>query len=263
MSINFQDIYVWANNNHDALEALAALGAVVISIILVCVTAGLWRATNRLAISTKDLAAGAARQADEIAKATILAEKQFLMAGQQADLAGKQNRLQRLQYIAEHRPIIQIRSIGLESSGKGGQLIHSGMPIKGSLVVVNGAASEATVLEAEYRFYWSQTGLPMVPPLSSGAVKDLMSDLPHRMAGHESCLVKIESDEANVFDPDVAVSMLLGGPWRLYVMGAVRYQDRYLKERWMGFCREYKAPEISGGEGRFVPVDNSDYEYSD
>ena len=31
----------------------------------------------------------------------------------------------------------------------------------------------------------------------------------------------------------------------------------------MGFCREYKRGENFNDEGRFVPVENPDYEYQD
>ena len=139
----------WITRNHDEIEAVAALGAFVASAFLVGATVGLWRVTGRLAIATEKLGEGAAQQAAEMAKATDLAEKQFLMAGAEADLAGKVHGLKRLQYLAEHRPRIEIRSVGLASSGKGGLLFHGGHPPKGSLVIVNAGASEAKVLYAE------------------------------------------------------------------------------------------------------------------
>jgi hypothetical protein len=252
----------WLSNNHDAIEAVSAIGAFVASAFLVVATVALWKATGRLATATEKLSEGAEQQITEMAKATDLAEKQFLMAGAQADLAAKVHGLERLQYLAEHRPRMAIRSVALASSGKGGFLFHGGFAPKGSLVIVNTGASEAKVLNTEYRFFWSNTGLPMVPPLGEGQTRPLLADVPHTMAGHESCLVAIEAD--NVLTADVAQSLSRGVPWKLYLMGAIHYQDADLKERWMGFCREYRAPETVGaGEGRFVPVDNPDYEYVD
>jgi hypothetical protein len=196
------------------------------------------------------------------AKATSeLAEKQFLMEGQQADLAAKQHGLARLQFLALNRPRIEIRSVGLAASGTGGQLLHTGFPIKGSLVVVNTGASDATIREGEYRFYWTRTGLPMVPPINKpGQTKPILADLPHTMAAHESCEVKIESESA--LAPE-ATEILLSGYYELFVMGAIRYSDGDLKERWMGFCRQYVRPPSVDGEGSFLPVKHPDYEYSD
>jgi hypothetical protein len=46
-------------------------------------------------------------------------------------------------------------------------------------------------------------------------------------------------------------------------MGYIHYADINGAERFMGFCRQYDTSEGWSREGRFVPVDNPDYEYSD
>jgi hypothetical protein len=220
-------------------------------------------ATRDLAVFTDELARGAHEQYTEMRLARALAErgldleeKQFLLAERQCDLAGRQHGLQREQYLAEHRPRIKIRSIGI-TRPPAGALFQSDRVVKGSLVIVNVGASEATLRQADYRFFCKSGGLPMAPPLQQ--VKQLFeSMLPYTMSGHESCLIPIESDGPL---GEEAREILVGGPAHLYVMGAVLFSDWNLKERWMGFCQKYTLPQTSAGEGRFVPVENPDYEY--
>jgi hypothetical protein len=260
-------IGAWASENRDTVDPLTAIGALIVAVVLAGLTGRLWGATRDLAVSTEDLAQGAHDQFMEMGLARDLTkrgldlqEKQFLLAARECDLAENQHGLQREQYLAEHRPRIKIRSIGIERP-PAGALFQSGRVIKGSLVIVNIGASDAKIREADYRFFWARSGLPMVPPLHNDQVKHFFERmLPHTMSGHESCYIEIES---NGPIGDEAREILLGGPTHLYVMGAVRYSDWNLKERWMGFCQKYTLPEIISGEGRFVAVDNPDYEYED
>ncbi|MGA2953339.1 MAG: hypothetical protein ABSD80_14015 [Caulobacteraceae bacterium] len=53
-------------------------------------------------------------------------------------------------------------------------------------------------------------------------------------------------------------------------MGLIRYdggvydiRDDTMDESYMGFCRQYWPPDIMGGDGRFEPVDDPNYEFSD
>lgn len=263
----FLQIGGFADRNHDAIEALSAVAAVIVAFGLAVVTGLLWWATRNLAISTAGLRDAAREQSGELraasalaAKQFDLAEKQFLLEDEQVKLAAKQHGLHRLQYIAEHRPIIEIRRIGLAASGSGGLMFQPGFTIKGSLVIVNTGASDATIRETEYRFFMSLDDLPITPPLVAGSTTPLLADLPHTMAGHESCAVEIESAALAPFQ---AQDFRTNGACKLYIMGAILYSDWDLKDRWMGFCRKYVSGNTINGEGRFVPVDNPDYEYSD
>lgn len=201
----------------------------------------------------------------EQAQATAdLAQKQFLMEGKQADLAERQHGLARLQFIAANRPIIEIRSVALQASGKGGKLFHRGGPIKGSLVIRNMGGSDAKILEAEYRFYSSSDGLPMVPPLQKGTTKSLFPNLPEIVVAHGSHEAPVEGEPlygeaVDHIDMDPRNSQ----GWKVWVLGAIRYSDISENERWMGFCREYVPTNRDVGEGRFVAVTNTDYEYQD
>jgi hypothetical protein len=248
--------------NHDPIEAVASVAAVGAAIWLAVVTGFLWGATNRLADSTDDLAKGGREQTAELAKDRELAEKQFLMEGQQADLMAKRHGLQRLHFLAEHRPRIEIRSIGFDTSGSGPFLLSDGEPIKGHLVIRNVGGSDATIKEAEYRFFWTDDGLPMVPPLHHGQSKPLITtEMPHVLPAHGSHQVPIESPPIPV---GAASQFEEGGPTVLYILGAIRYSGwEPDQECWMGFCREYRRGDQFNGEGRFVAVENPDYEYSD
>ncbi len=188
-----------------------------------------------------------------------LAEKQFLMEGRQTDLAERQHGLQRLQHLAVNRPSLAIRNVEIRRPTADGPLFEPDAPINGWLVVVNTGASGARILSAEYRFFTSNNGLPMAPPLVADRVRFLIPDLPYDMAAHESHRAIIES----VALGPKARYIVLGGPDHLYVMGAIRYSDATQAEHWMGFCREFVPNVVLGGEGSFVPVENPDYEYQD
>ena len=49
----------------------------------------------------------------------------------------------------------------------------------------------------------------------------------------------------------------------IYIVGYIRYADINDVERFMGFCRVNKLPNGMNGDGRFIPVDDPDYEYQD
>jgi hypothetical protein len=261
----FFTVWAWARDNRDVIEPLAALGALAVAAVVAYATFLLFGATKRLAISTDELARGAHEQSLEMALARALTEKtldleerQFLLAGKQTDLAEKQHGLQREQYLAEHRPRLRIRSVGVVQPI--GRNALSDQILRGSLVLVNIGASEATIKEAHYRFFSGPNGLPMVPPLEASQVRPLFGgSLPYKMAGHESCLIAIES--RGPLD-DIATGIGFNGLTDIYVMGAIRFSDWNLQDRWMGFCQKY-MPSEEGGEGRFLSVDNPNYEYED
>jgi hypothetical protein len=230
-------------------ENSGAIGAIA-TVIMAAFTGTLWwstESTGRLTVKTVDLA-----------------EKQFLMEGQQADLAGKQHGLQRLQYIAANRPRLRIRGIAVEPSGPdgSGSLFRRGLTLKGKLIIANIGATDAIIRDSRYRFYWSQYGLPMKPPLEGALVKSFPSEgeADRTIQGFGSCAFSITCDEE--LGGDVQGTRR-GGGIKLYVMGIIRYSDIEGRDRFMGFCREYVPPEEGGGEGHFAPVTNGDYEFED
>jgi hypothetical protein len=260
--------WTWLDTNEKPLGIVIAVAALLVATGAAVIGAFLWKATERLAVSTEDLAQAATGQITEMALARNLAERQldlaekrFLLTGRQCDLAEKQHGLQRLQYIAEHRPRIRVRSIGLARS-PAGLLFQGERNVKGGLVLVNAGASDAKIRQAMYRFFWAIGDLPMVPPLQDDdPVAPLFPEYPHTLEGHGSYFTFVES--AALLTDEEAHEIRGGGPTHFYIMGAVLFSDWDLKDRWMGFCREYVAPKNAGGDGRFVPVGNPDYEYED
>jgi hypothetical protein len=139
--------------------------------------------------------------------------------------------------------------------------------LNGTFVVVNAGHAEAIIRESEYRFFWSNNGLPMTPPLSPGhATSPIFTEHPYTMAGHESHNVTTSSNTAPTQNELNAIRGGAGSGWRFYILGAIRFSDwNPDKERWMGFCRVFVPADGggSGSEGRFMPVNNGDYEYED
>ncbi len=103
----------------------------------------------------------------------------------------------------------------------------------------------------------------MRPPLDDADVGQLLlTDDP--IVGYGSRSVQIESREVLPLDGNTIRNADALG-WKLYIMGFIHYSDINQAERFMGFYRRYLAPDgaNSGRDGRFVTVDNADYEYSD
>jgi hypothetical protein len=243
----------------DATKAIAIVTGLLMvgTFVLAGFTGRLWRATSDLAESTANLVEAEKANSAELRKASDLAEKQFLMAGEQATLASKQHSLERKKLLIENRPRLRIRSIAIVPPN-GAPLFDNGRDVKGSLVIVNNGGTDATILESGYRFYWSKQGLPIVPPLGPSEIKRLHVLNGPRLAGFGSLEVPIEGAwPADVSSRDV----LTGMGWVIYVMGFIKYADWDETERYMGFCRRYMPANV--GEGSFYEMPNPDYEYED
>jgi hypothetical protein len=250
------NIQRWIVDNGESIEPLAGIAGLLAAIVLATAAMSLRRTTRTLAASTVALHDAARLRSNERPTSSVPSEHQSPVATRQTDLAEKQYNLQRIQFLAEHRPRLQLRHVGMVSPQPGPVVLQTGHPIKGSLVIVNIGGSEAKIHGAVYRFYWSNDGLPMLPPLGDGNAKALLGRIPHILPAHGSCTVEIESHEPLDSDPGLAT-------FHLYIMGAVSYADWDDNKRWMGFCREYERPSGENGEGRFIPVFNPDYEYED
>lgn len=194
-----------------------------------------------------------------------LTEKQFLLTGRQTDLTERQHGLTRLHYITDKRPRLTIRHVIIDNPtpnmGYQSWLFQPEHPVRGSLVVVNNGGTVAKITDSRYRIYYSNVGLPINPPLDEASVKSLHAPAAVAIEGGKSCTFQISTEEPL---GHVGGEITHGrNNWRLYVMGYIRYADLTDKERFMWFCREYHRPDVVGGEGRFVAVDNPDYEAQD
>jgi hypothetical protein len=186
-------------------------------------------------------------------------ERQLGIAGQQADVQLKQQQIERMQFLATHRPWLEIRNVEIKRPTDDGPIFEPNSPIIGWLVIVNTGGSSARIINTEYRFFTTNRGLPMAPPLEKGQVKPLIYDVPHEMGPHESYRTDIEHAPLGA----KLRWILFGAPDELYIMGAINYADTNSAEHWMGFCRKYVPGKVAGSDGRFAPIENSDYEYQD
>lgn len=209
----------------------------------------------------------AADRASQATKESMeLANRQFALEGLRADTAQREHGLLREQFVATNRPQLKIRSIVIARQdalpGTRGPLFEAGQLLAGHLVVVNAGDTAATIVESSYRFFWSQVGLPMAPPLDQGVTDLFQGDIPP-LLGKESRLIEIGSTLPIPFRQFFAGAH--GDGWELYLIGAIRYADISFppKERYMGFGRIYIRPKNFGGDGSFEAIDNPDYEYSD
>jgi hypothetical protein len=134
-----------------------------------------------------------------------------------------------------------------------------GAEIQGGLAVVNVGGSAATIVETRYRIFFSKSGLPAAAPYDTDFRINLL--LPDQiLEAGESCATPIfdkivmERPEPGI---DVEMRKFERENWEIFVMGQIRYRDDGGAERFMGFCRRRTS------DGRFVAVNDPDYEYED
>jgi len=221
------------------------------TVFMAAFTGTLWWSTNR---------------STEFARRTgDLAERQFLLEGRQADLAAKQHELSRLQHVVANKPRLHIRGIVLGPIGPKGEFFVEGQKIVGSLIIANRGATDARIIDSGYRFFWSQEGLPMRPPVDDGDVSPMHLPDDGPIAGFGSRGIQLESKMPLDVKGDLIFGNYSDGV-TLFIIGFIHYADINQAERYMGFCRVYLPPDgtpRTGTEGRFVAIDNGDYEYED
>jgi hypothetical protein len=239
-------VWSWITDHATVLSAVVSTAAAVVVAVF---TVKLTRATS---------------------KAGELAEKQMLLAGRQADLAEKQHGLARLQFIADKRPRLRVRHLALNPPerdlGPRTPVIQAGHEVAGNLVLANVGGIEARITYSRCRVFWSQFGLPMDPPIGDTDER-LVWEANYALGAGSSSAFPFKSSQ---FLGEAEMKGILHSVdrWKLYVIGMVRYSTPVFHpehdvEYFFGFCRVYNLPEMVGGEGRFVAVDNPDYEYQD
>ena len=201
------------------------------------------------------MAQTAQRQTEKMGEWANSAEKQMLIAGQQTDIQLKQHAIGRLQFIADKRPRLHVRHVIV-----GTPLACGPNKITGSLVVVNQGGTEARIVDSRCRVLWESVGLPMQPPLNDARSLPLHSPNDGPIVAGASRVYPITATELLL---DAYRHNIESRGIKLYVMGYIRYADLDEKERFMGFCREYEPPPVTGGNSRFKRVENEDYEYED
>jgi hypothetical protein len=205
--------------------AITEVLAVIAAGFLVYVTYGLRRATDRLATSTEDLAAGAKLQSDEMRKARDLSEKefslsekqldladrQFLLVGDQHNLTERQHGLQREQFYAQYRPKLEVTFVKRLPTDPNHPTV-----IAAEFVITNTGESEANVTGSLIRLDWIEMGDLPVPNDLKG--KDVVN---HRrfLVGTTDRAVIESSAYAGVIEqmPEKKLLFLFG--WIVYVDG--------------------------------------------
>jgi hypothetical protein len=212
----------------------ATVALVVVTLGLAVYTALLYRATVRLGRGADD----AAMKQAEIARAQIALE------AKQTDLAEKQHGLQRLQFLATHRPRVILReAYGLRDNG------HA---LKASFVLANTGGSDAII-------HASKLQLRHEPVTSIRRVPDCTNSM-----DIATCSMALGSHLSGEFvSPDVGEMWGLPfeiqtGGWGIYFAGHIIYEDVNGMLRHLAFYRKFDE-ETS----RFVPINDPQLEYGD
>jgi hypothetical protein len=221
---------------------------------------------EKIAAETAESALQAAKasniQAEQMKRGSELGETQNAIIGAQTDLQLKRHAVSRLQFLALHRPRLNVRHVNVEDGSHYG---HPTTPfrhkaeINGGLVVVNVGGSKAAIVDTRYRIFCTKSGLPGAAPYYSDFRTNLLL-VDQELTAGEACATSF-SDRISLAEPPPGIGTPMrqfeNEGWVMYIMGQIRYSDEGGADRFMGFCRR------RGDDGRFRTVDDPDYEYED
>jgi hypothetical protein len=229
----------WARRHHDAIEASAAFGGLVLSFVLSVSNYLLW-------VETRNAARAGRKQARLIRKSIKLASKEF---------------------IATHRPKIRIKHVWPVDRA------WANAPIAANLVIVNKGSANAIITEVKYAFVIlpiadNLPGSILTPGNNIGIVVQSVNGFGiEPIENGVTHLIQGLVDRRNL-NPGEALS-IRNRSVRLYFIGSVEYQnaERTIL-RTTGFCRVLIVPLSAGlrsstDVGRYEVVEDSDYEYAD
>ena len=220
-------IRAWATDNHDAIEALSALGSVIFSVVLTGSTVLLWVATNKQARITNDAL-----------------------------------KLSRDEFVSTWRPKLRVRNIVVSRTPKDRELQEIFMPGKAlecRFYISNVGGTPTRITEAFGMAFQSQVDLPMARPYE-GKGGNLFIPAKAIRPG-QSVPMQFVSDWA-MDESSRTIGARTIGHQRLFVMGWIVYVDDIGIERRTAFCREFKRKTDWDG-GRFNIVKNPDYEHEE
>jgi hypothetical protein len=163
-----------------------------------------------------------------------------------------------------HRPHFRLRFASIDHSGD--KMFSAGMPVVGSIDILNNGQTAAKILGSHLEVYWAGDGLPTTfPNKPKGAEQNefVCSSPDHHVA---TC--RIEAGEGRrgsfysrgVLPPDkITADIEAGnGGWKIYLIGWISYQgtnDQYTRH--FDFAEVYDPKRR-----RFFPVtDDPDYNY--
>lgn len=185
-----------------------------------------------------------------------------------ADAARRAVQMASAEYVASHRPKLRIRNIVVDppksENGQIWPLLHPGHLVCGQLFIANVGGNRADILDGHCLVFWNKGGLPMRPPYEGGG--DNLRALRRTLLSGESTPVAFQSNQPMDGGGPTIGRDVIGGT-NLYVMGWVTYADKNNDVRQTCFCREFrlidKDKRMLGADGRFLPVDNLDYEHEE
>ena len=210
---------------------------VLFTAVLAVSTVLLWRATIRLA-------KGAEAQAKDMKSAIDLAEKQFLMASQAADLAARQHGLARHEFFSVHRPRLEV--LYLEFST---ELIDGDPKVAASGVYVNCGLSVAKEIQIYAKITTLLTPTPGIEIPELGGVRA------NRESGVRGEFL-VTSDISLAAQTEAERHYAQQPGPRVYCLGKITYEDVLGNRRETGFCRL-----LHPSNERWSKTDNPEYEY--
>ncbi len=173
-----------------------------------------------------------------------------------ANAAVESNKINRDLFISSNRPKLRVRNVVIKRpKGRFGytdKVLQAGHLVGGQLYVSNIGGTAARVAESYGTVVCIQRDLPMERPYEGHAGNWLVPP--------DSILADGPSIPGTFQSPDVLskeeVAGIEAGSHRLFVMGWIEYRDERSVLRRTAFCREFR-------QGRFVIVDNPDYEHEE
>jgi len=164
------------------------------------------------------------------------------------------------EFIATHRPRLSIRNVVVNApksaDGREFPLFSANHSVSGQFYIVNEGGSRAEIFEGHTAVFWTQQGqLPMNRPYE-GLEPNLEAAFRFLLSGQTT---PVFFRSAEVLPASIRVGGNEIGSYNLYVMGWVAYSDQNGDIRRTAFCRQFRR--VGGSEGRFYPVDDSDYEH--
>ena len=164
--------------------------------------------------------------------------------------------------VLAHRPKLHVRNVvvrqGRPVSGPQPRIFAAGYLVGGQFYVVNAGGTPADITDSSCSVHWTNEGLPMERPYEGE------NPIPTGLTGK-----KLQPGETatGIFQsgartgPEGDMIFSCNGGWRIYVMGWIEYTDTINIRRRTAFCREYQIRD--GGQGRFYPVNDPDYEHEE
>ena len=150
-----------------------------------------------------------------------------------------QKSLQRTLALSQ-RPLLRVRKIVMRHPDVTQRpfLFRAGDIISGDLEIVNVGGTKATITHIWSIVYWTNEGLPMLPPYD-GTDPEPEISLPPPLSPGFSASLKFKSSRP--MDGNVKSITNRNDGWRLYVMGLIYYIDNITPGgRRNYFCREWQ-----------------------